>query len=432
MQDRQKYSGMISRRRKHYRELLWGLFAAGTALLGVYTFCFFYSRIPDEIRLNRSEEQEFDWNIPVSASFSETSVYENEEAKGRTIHVDMAKPFSVVGNSRGSYVMDCKLFGLIPLKQVSVNVVEKEYVTPGGCSIGIYLRTNGVLAIGTSPITSVDGTEQEPARNIVRSGDYIEYVDGALLKDKEALVTAVSDCGGKSLVLGIRREGETMELRVTPVLGKDGMYRLGIWVRDNTQGIGTLTYVDEEGGFGALGHGINDVDTSTLMEIESGSLYEANILSLTRGEKGSPGVLLGMSSYEKDKVRGEILAYTQAGIFGVAQEELLLACAEEPVEIGRKQEIVPGPAVIRCSVENDLKEYEVEIEEIHLSGDNVNKGIVLRVTDEELLEKTGGIVQGLSGSPIIQNGKLIGAVTHVFVQDPTKGFGIFIENMLEH
>ena len=128
MQDRQKYSGMISRRRKHYRELLWGLFAAGTALLGVYTFCFFYSRIPDEIRLNRSEEQEFDWNIPVSASFSETSVYENEEAKGRTIHVDMAKPFSVVGNSRGSYVMDCKLFGFITLKQVSVNVVEKEWL----------------------------------------------------------------------------------------------------------------------------------------------------------------------------------------------------------------------------------------------------------------------------------------------------------------
>ena len=168
------------------------------------------------------------------------------------------------------------------------------------------------------------------------------------------------------------------------------------------------------------------------MEIESGSLYEANILSLTRGEKGSPGELLGMISYEKDKVRGEILENTQAGIFGVAQEELLLACAEEPVEIGRKQEIIPGPAVIRCSVENDLKEYEVEIEEIHLSGDNVNKGIVLRVTDEELLEKTGGIVQGMSGSPIIQNGKLIGAVTHVFVQDPTKGFGIFIENMLEH
>lgn len=414
-----------------YRKCLWCLFAAGTAGLCVYAFYFFHHKIPDEIRLNVREEQDFDWQIPVSASFKSTSVQSlGASSEGKAVHIDMAQPFSVVGKAEGSYVMDCRLFGIIPLKSVPVSVTKKQYVIPGGYPIGIYLRTNGVLAIGTSPVTAADGLDYEPARNIIHSGDYIETVNGQPLNGKEELVEAVAACDGEEVLLGVRRNGEQMRMKVEPVLGTDGMYRLGVWVRDNTQGIGTLTYVDAEGRFGALGHGINDIDTNTLMEIEDGTVYEAEILSVVKGEKGTPGELMGMISYNRENLRGEIERNTAAGIFGQAGEVLTRECAAEPVEIGLKQEIVPGSAVIRSCIDGELKEYEVEILEIHLSGDSVNKGIVLKVTDEELLKKTGGIVQGMSGSPILQNGKMIGAVTHVFVQDSAKGFGIFLENMI--
>ncbi len=420
----------MDRRLRRYRSWLWGWLAAGTLGLCFYVF-YFYSRcIPDELRLNIEEEQEFDWNLPVSASFTGTSVYESEDAQGREIHIDMAKPFSIVGENQGSYVMECKLFGFIPLKSVQVSVETKEYVTPGGYPVGIYLKTDGVLVIGTSPITGSDGMEYEPARNIVKSGDYIISVNGEAIGGKDELLEAVADCGGEDVVLGIRRGEEQMEVSIEPVCSAGETYRLGIWVRDNTQGIGTLTFVDEESNFGALGHGINDVDTSTLMEIESGSLYEAQILSIVKGEKGTPGELMGMISYDSANLRGKIVKNTAAGIFGKAGTLLCEACQAEPLEVGWKQEIQKGPATIRCYLEGKLQEYEVEIEEIHLSGDDINKGIVLRVTDERLLSLTGGIVQGMSGSPIIQNGKIIGAVTHVFVQDSAKGFGIFIENML--
>ena len=420
----------MDKRLKRYRGWLVGWLAAGVLGLCFYVF-YFYSRcIPDELRLNIEEEQQFDWNLPVSASFSGTSVYASEEAQDMEIHVDMAKPFSVVGETQGSYVMECKLFGIIPLKSVQVNVQEKEYVTPGGYPVGIYLKTEGILVIGTSPITAADGTEQEPARNIVKSGDYIVSVNGREVEEKEELLAEVADCQGEDVVLGIRRNGETTEVKIQPVAAPGGVYRLGIWVRDNTQGIGTLTYVDGESNFGALGHGINDVDTSTLMEIDSGSLYEAEILSIVKGQSGTPGELMGMISYDSANLRGKITKNTPAGIFGKAGSTLSQECAASPVEVGWKQEIAVGPAVIRCYMEGELQEYEVEIEEIHLSGDDINKGIVLRVTDERLLALTGGIVQGMSGSPILQNGKIIGAVTHVFVQDSAKGFGIFIENML--
>ncbi len=420
----------MDKRKKVYRRLLWGLLAGGIIGLCLYVFFFFYRRIPDEIRLNVQETQQFDWGLPVSASFGGTSVYENSEAQGKEIHVNMAKPFSLWGKAEGNFVMRCRLFGVIPLKTVAVSVQPRQYVTPGGIPIGIYLHTNGVLAIGTSPVTAFDGADLEPARNIIRSGDYIEAVNGQTIGEKDALVEAVAACGGESLVLGVRRDGEEMELKVTPVLCADGSYRLGIWVRDNTQGIGTLTYVDASHHFGALGHGINDIDTSTLMEIDGGSVYEAEILSIVKGEKGTPGELMGMISYERSRKRGIIECNTTAGIYGTAEKTLLAACESEPVEVGLKQDIEIGPASIRCCLDGTYREYGIQITEIRLSGDSVNKGIIFQVTDEALLDATGGVIQGMSGAPVFQNGRIVGAVTHVFVNDPTKGYGIFIENML--
>ena len=195
--------------------------------------------------------------------------------------------------------------------------------------------------------------------------------------------------------------------------------------------MGTLTFLTEDGQFGALGHGVNDVDTGTLLELSEGKLYDANIVEIKKGEKGSPGELSGLIRYRTDLECGELLKNTSSGIFGKAAKRLSEKVPQERIQVGYKQEIELGEAYIRSSVSGSLKDYRVEIREVHGKSTDVNKGIVLQVTDPELLELTGGIVQGMSGSPILQNGKIIGAVTHVFVQDSTKGFGIFIENMLE-
>ena len=215
-----------------------------------------------------------------------------------------------------------------------------------------------------------------------------------------------------------------------PQLNEQGEYKLGIWIRDNAQGVGTMTYIDETGHFGALGHGINDVDTSTLMALQKGTLYHTEIIGITKGSNGSPGELTGFIEYDDRNILGIITENTTRGIFGVCSPKIA-GEEQEALPVGLKQEIETGPAQIRCSIGGDIENYEVEITDINLGNDNINRGIVLQITDERLLSETGGIVQGMSGSPIIQNGKIIGAVTHVLVQDSTKGYGIFIERMLE-
>lgn len=203
-------------------------------------------------------------------------------------------------------------------------------------------------------------------------------------------------------------------------------------MRDNAQGVGTLTFVDEWGNFGALGHGISDVDTSTLLTVKSGTLYETEIIAIRKGSDGNPGEMTGLIEYADKNILGEIQENTSQGIYGVCNEKLAQIVSGEALPIALKQEIHTGAAQILCSVEGEPKYYDVEIREIYLEQENVNRGILLTVTDPELLAYTGGIIQGMSGAPIIQDGRLIGAVTHVLVQDSTSGYGIFIENMLTH
>lgn len=193
-----------------------------------------------------------------------------------------------------------------------------------------------------------------------------------------------------------------------------------------------MTYIESDGHFGALGHGINDVDTSELMTLESGTLYYTEIINITRGVNGSPGELTGFIEYDDKNLLGSIAENTPYGIFGICDGVRAESIIYEPLDIGLKQEIVRGPAQIISSITGEPKLYDVEITQINLENDNVNRGIVLRITDPELLALTGGIVQGMSGSPIIQDDKLIGAVTHVLVQDATSGYGIFIESMIAH
>lgn len=387
-------------------------------LLAAVVWLFLWTRIPDEIYAEEGTSLEGLLSYPLDEVIEEEVV-------------------TVLGQDssnipQGQVRICCSLFGVIPVKDVEVTLCEEKKVWAGGEPVGIYMKTDGVLVVGTGEITQADGTVLEPARNIVRSGDYILEANGQKTETKEDLISCLAQCAGSDVVLAVNRGGEVSSIRLSPVLTAQQDYKLGIWVRDDTQGIGTLTYVDEEGNFGALGHGISDVDTGTLLALQEGTLYRTNILSVIKGTQGIPGELSGVISYAGEEIIGTIAENTQTGIFGNLNRHQEEYEKGELVEIAYKQDVETGPAVIRSSVSGELKEYDIVIEKVRVSDREVNKSMVIRITDPELLEITGGIVQGMSGSPILQNGKLIGAVTHVFVNDSTCGYGIFVEDMLGH
>lgn len=300
----------------------------------------------------------------------------------------------------------------------------------GGMPVGIYMETDGVMVLSTESLEGVDGEEHEPAAGLVQAGDYITAVNEQEISGKAELLEAVDSLDSGSVVLTLRRSGETMDVRIRPVECAPDDYKLGIWVRDNVQGLGTVTFLTEQSRFGALGHGIHDTDTNVLMTISDGTLYKTSIQDVIKGADGSPGTMEGIIVYNNYNILGTIDKNTEAGIYGTVDRIDELFEKQIPIETASAGEIVTGDALMRCFVDNEVKDYKIQVTDIDTSGSEINKGLVIQVTDPELLEKTGGIIQGMSGSPIIQNGKLIGAVTHVFVQDSTKGYGIFIENML--
>ena len=261
--------------------------------------------------------------------------------------------------------------------------------------------------------------------------DYITEVNHQKIEGKKQLMDLVEHLDGEKVLLTVRRENTILEKKLTPVQISKGNYRLGIWVRDNVQGLGTITFLTKNNRFAALGHGIHDIDTSTLLTIKRGTLYRTSIQKVQKGSKGNPGTMEGIIVYNRFHQLGVIEKNTDAGIYGELNSDRSWIGEEVPIQVAKKEEIKTGEARIRCYIDGEVKEYTICITQIDKESDQVNKGMVIQVTDTELLEKTGGIIQGMSGSPIIQNGKLIGAVTHVFVQDSTKGYGIFIENMLK-
>lgn len=305
-------------------------------------------------------------------------------------------------------------------------------VIPGGMPVGIYMETDGILVLNTETIQGMDGRKYEPAQGIVQSGDYITAINQETVDGKRELLEAVEELRDPWVTLSLRRGEETMEVRLKSVETAPEQFRLGIWVRDNVQGLGTITYLTEENRFGALGHGIHDTDTNTLMNISDGILYRTRIQDIIKGISGNPGTMEGVIVYNRYNQLGIIEKNTETGIYGTLEKKDALFMNSETVETAAKDEIETGPAVIRSCIDDEVKEYEIEVLEVDLHSKEAKKGIVIQITDPKLLEKTGGIIQGMSGSPILQNGKLIGAVTHVFVNDPMKGYGIFIENMISN
>ena len=398
-------------RKKRYRRLIYCLLALDLLVMGYLGYRYLDRKIPQELHLVEGEEEK------VERLFD--SFWIKSEA-------------SIPASQGGSYTIQCSLFGVIPFKDVKVTTGSRENLWVSGEPVGLYMETQGVLIIDTGEIVGKDGTSYDPAKNIAQAGDYIVAFNDQRVTSKKELVEDIACCQGETATLSVIRHGEEIPICLEPVMGEDGCYKLGIWVRDNTQGIGTLTYVRENGDFGALGHGISDVDTAGLLDIQEGTLYKAQILAVSRGSRGNPGELAGMIRYDNSNVLGSIQENCKNGIYGQMNLSDAQKLSLVKMPVAHKQEIETGPALIRCSVDGHVKEYEAQIKRIDLNHEDSNKSFILQVTDEELLEKTGGVVQGMSGSPVIQNGKLAGAVTHVFVQDSTSGYGIFAETMMEH
>ena len=315
-------------------------------------------------------------------------------------------------------------------KNVVAASLAQDEVWISGETVGLYLETQGVLVVDTGEIVTSDGSKKNPAKNLVKSGDYIVAVNNREISGKQELIQDLSELDSDEVILSIRRNGEMIPVSVKPVLDAGGKYKLGLWVRDDTQGVGTLTYIDRDGNYGALGHGISDVDTGELLDIENGDLYRAEVIGIQKGSRGNPGEIAGMIRYSPSNIIGNVNQNTENGIYGVYDLDKIRNNFRQ-VTVGSKEEIKEGPAGIFCSIDGNAREYQAEITQINWDSRDSNKSFVIQVTDEALLELTGGILRGMSGSPIIQNGKLVGAVTHVFVNDPTKGYGIFIENMLD-
>lgn len=303
-----------------------------------------------------------------------------------------------------------------------------ERVTISGETIGVYLETDGVLVADIGTLSDKSGASVTPAKHIARAGDYIRRVNEETILTKSQLVDIMRENHGDEVTLSVVRDGETIEYRLKPTETEDGSYKLGLWVRDDLQGIGTMTFISSEGSFGALGHGISDSESGRLLSLSGGTLYKAGILEVKKGESGSPGELKGSIYYADSEILGTISQNTQCGVFGRLSTPVKGITS---AVVASGDQLHTGSACIYCNVGDGVQKYEILIEKITQNTDEKNKSFVIRVTDENLLEKTGGIVQGMSGSPIIQDGKLIGAVTHVLVNDPTTGYGIFIENMLD-
>ena len=406
----------------------------GVGYLLAFLYSYLQSSIPDQICIGTAQTGILNFSVPFEAVLStesqEVVLTDVSNIPSDRLELTLDQPFAIYAEKEGAYELQLNLFGLFHYKDIRLQVLEETEVLPCGNTVGIYLESDGILVVGTSAIPDAQGELQNPCKEQLRSGDYIVAIDGQAVSKKEDLIQAVETGGGAVLHLKLRRNNKEVETDVTPVAVGNGLYRLGVWVRDDTQGIGTLTYLTKEGKFGALGHGIGDLDTGEMIEIKGGALYEARILDIMRGTIGHPGSLSGSICYGKERYLGNICSNAQTGVFGEMEAVQLFWDREKVMPVAYRQEVHSGKASILSSIDGTVTEYEVEITHVNPSLYAQNKDMVIHVTDERLLQLTGGIVQGMSGSPILQDGKVVGAVTHVFVNDPSRGYGIFLEHML--
>ena len=390
-------------------------------LLIIYVYVLVIINIPDEITIFEGENLSLKTIFGI-ALHSEDEVLEVSSNSGE-------KTINKIGNETLSVSLFDKLF----IKSVDVSVLPRTTVIPVGNIAGVKLYTNGVLVVGMSEIEGEDSKTYKPYENTgIEEGDTIVKINDNLISSTDDLIEKVNMSKGEKVEIEYIHDEETKECSITPVKTSEEEYKLGLWVRDSAAGVGTVTFYEPSTqSFGALGHGITDIDTGDLLNIASGEFVTAQVLNIKKGENGNPGKIQG--TVEEQETIGDITKNTEFGIYGKIQDlSSLNIDTSKEMEVAMREEIELGKAMILCSLDNQtVKEYEIEITKIYRDNNYNNKSMEIKVTDEELIEKTGGIIQGMSGSPIIQNGKFIGAVTHVLVNSSTEGYAIFGDLMLK-
>jgi stage IV sporulation protein B len=337
------------------------------------------------------------------------------------------------GITNGDKNANVSLLGIFNVKSVSIKSIPNELsVYPGGQPIGVKLNTKGVLVVALSDLETDKGKVISPAASAgIEIGDSIVEINSEKIMNAENISSIVNASEGKEITLTIERKGVIVKKKIIPIKTNDGKYKIGLWIRDSTAGVGTLTFYDDKTeNFAALGHPITDVDTGTILNVNSGQIVNSSIVSVRKGVKGTPGELKGIF-IDEDVVLGEIIKNTECGIFGKGNITLKNKYNKK-MKLGLRDEIKEGPAQILTTIDgNTPKLYNIVIEKLLPQNSPGPKSMVIRITDKDLLEKTGGIVQGMSGSPIIQDNKIIGAVTHVLINKPDTGYGIYIEWMIK-
>ncbi len=330
------------------------------------------------------------------------------------------------------YIINYKLFNLFNIKKLKVNVIEPDRYFAGGDSLGFSLQSKGVVLIGGNYIISNNGIERPFEDSKLKSGDIIIKIDDYDIETAEDISDILKTHKGGELKLTVKRGEEIIVTNILPALDTlTNSYKLGLWVKEDAVGIGTLTFVNvTTKRFGSLGHSICDTETGNIIDISGGNIYEGKILGVKKGKSGTAGELMG--TFNKDHVIGSIDKNCEYGVYGYFNDTTEVVEGKTSISLGGRISATPGKAkILSCIDGENIEEFDIEIIKTNFQSTCNEKSMVIRVTDKDLIARTGGIVQGMSGSPIIQNDKLVGAVTHVFVNDATKGFGIYIDWMLE-
>ncbi|MDR2514106.1 MAG: SpoIVB peptidase [Christensenellaceae bacterium] len=412
-----------AKRRKSFKKVL------GIVLAGLLTALNFMPSVqslrnlPKNIRISTGQSQSFSFALPMELRVEQESV---------VVSLSGDESLGIQGESSGSANLTFSLMGL-PLKQVTVKVENEKVVMPGGAAVGIAMYTDGVFVVDSADVFLPDGTHRNPAKEAgLQSGDTITKLGSEQVRSMQDLLSIVKNSTSNTLKINYKRGGRSYEGRISPAVDESGARRLGLWVRDSTAGIGTLTYFDPSAKrFGALGHAITDVDTLQILPIRDGDVYPSKIVDVKKGEKGSPGELHGVFSDGQQKI-GTINKNTDYGVYGSPQGAFVNPLYPQGLPVGTQSSVHPGQATILATIdEGGVREFDCQIIRVTPQLAPAQRSMVIQVTDPELLQKTGGIVQGMSGSPILQDGYLIGAVTHVYVNDPTRGYGLFLDWMLD-
>ena len=391
-------------------------------LFVIYIYVCYFSYLPENYIVIQGEE----FKMPKLFGIKILNEYENEN------EYNSLETSSNLGenklNNIGRNKVSVNLFDKLKIKNCNINVIPKTRVIPIGKAIGMKLYTDGVLVVGMSEIEG----EKPYINSGIKEGDRIVEIDKTKIRNTDDLVNKVNASNGKEIEVKYIRNEEECFSYIKPVQSKKNEYRLGLWVRDAAAGVGTLTFYEPStNSFATLGHGILDIDTSNLIKISNGELVTTNILKIKKGEKGRPGEIRG--TIENGSTIGKISKNTNFGVFGQLTNKKISGINNlNEMDVCYRNEIKKGNAEIICELENGKQEkYNIEIKKIFLNNNENNKSMLIKITDERLLNKTGGIIQGMSGAPIIQEGKFVGAVTNVLVNDPSMGYGVFADIMLK-